>query len=80
MHPLHIEVWIGDGWQRVTRLDGKTAYDPLEEGDTDDNQSHFLETFLKADPGMFWVETTASPEGVLFGPGVPRLFRLVPAG
>jgi hypothetical protein len=80
MHPLHIEVWIGDGWQRVTRLDGKTAYDPPPKGDTDDNQSRELEDFLKGHPDTFWVETTANPEGVLFGPGVPRLFRLTPAG
>ena len=79
MQLLHIEVWVGNEWQRVVRLDGKTAYDAPRGGDTDDNQSHALESFLKTDPGMFWVETTASRGPVLFGPGVPRLFRLSPA-
>jgi hypothetical protein len=80
MQLLHIEVWIGDGWQRVTRLDGMREYWPPRGGDTDDNQSKGLEDFLKEHPGTFWVETTDSPHGVLVGPGVPRLFRLVPAG
>ncbi|WEH15024.1 hypothetical protein [Streptomyces sp. VNUA24] len=79
MRLLHIEVWIGNGWQRVTRLDGKSQYLPPEDGSWDDDLRTELDAFLKADPGVFWVETTGSPEGVLFGPGVPRLFRLAPA-
>ncbi|MFD9190130.1 hypothetical protein ACFWCA_18075 [Streptomyces phaeochromogenes] len=80
MQLLHIEVWIGDGWQRVTRLDGKADYSPPEGGSWDDDLQAELNTFLKTSPDTFWVETTASPHGVLFGPGVPRLFRLAPAG
>ncbi|MBL3665634.1 hypothetical protein JL475_06385 [Streptomyces sp. M2CJ-2] len=78
MQPLHIEAWVGDEWQRVVRLDGNKEFWPSSHGDTDTNQSQALEDFLKANPGMFWVETTVAPHGVLFGPGVPRLFRLSP--
>ncbi|MEU2980582.1 hypothetical protein ABZ678_27420 [Streptomyces hirsutus] len=77
MQLLHIEAWVGNEWQRVVRLGD---YEPPEDGGGDDHLTDELETFLKAGPGMFWVETTASPHGVLFGPGVPRLFRLAPAG
>ncbi|GHG96819.1 hypothetical protein [Streptomyces lanatus] len=80
MQLLHIEVWIGDRWQRVLRLDGKREFWPPKDGDTDDRQSQELEEFLKDHPETFWVETTASPHGVYVGPGVPRLFRFVPAG
>lgn len=80
MQFLHIEVWIGNGWQRLLRLDGSKEFWPPRDGDTDDNQSRGLEDFLKAHPDTFWAETTESPHGVYFGPGVPRLFRLVPAG
>ncbi|MFI2634732.1 hypothetical protein ACH5A2_30770 [Streptomyces collinus] len=79
MQPLHIEVWIGNEWQRVTRLDGTREFFPPLGGDTDDNQAQGLEVFLKEHPESFWVETTASPHGVHFGLGVPRLFRLTPA-
>jgi hypothetical protein len=80
MQLLHIEVWIGGVWQRVTRLDGKREYGPPKEGGWDDDLSRELEDFLKGHPESFWVETPISPHGVYFGPGVPRLFRLVPAG
>ncbi|MFH9986946.1 hypothetical protein [Streptomyces luteogriseus] len=76
MQLLHIEAWVGDEWQRVVRLGD---YEPPEDGDTDDNQMQELTDFLKADTGKFWVETAAAPHGVLFGPGVPRLFRLAAA-
>jgi hypothetical protein len=69
MELLHIEAWVGDERQRVVRLGD---YAPPEDGGTDDNQAQELTDFLKADTGMFWVETTAAPHGVLFGPGVPR--------
>ncbi|MFF3710428.1 hypothetical protein [Streptomyces phaeochromogenes] len=80
MQLLHIEVWIGDGWQRVTRLDGRKGYSPPEAGSWDDDLHAELGTFLKTNPDTFWVETTDSPHGVFFGLGVPRLFRLAPAG
>lgn len=80
MQLLHIEVWIGDGWDRVLRLDGNREFLPPGAGDTDDNQAQGLEDFLKDHPESFWVETTDSPHGVFFGLGVPRLFRLAPAG
>ena len=80
MQLLHIQVWVGDGWDRVLRLDdGTREYFPPRGGDTDDNQTQGLESFLKDHPQTFWVETSDSPQGVYFGPGVPRLFRLVPA-
>ncbi|MFJ9817908.1 hypothetical protein ACIRU3_22125 [Streptomyces sp. NPDC101151] len=80
MRLLHIEMWIGDRWHRVLRLDGKREYFPPKGGSWDDDLSHELEKFLKDHPETFWVETIASPHGVYVGAGVPRLFRLVPAG
>ncbi|MFD5376380.1 hypothetical protein ACFWJE_18535 [Streptomyces griseoincarnatus] len=80
MQLLHIEAWVGGEWQRVVRLDGKKDYRPPERGSWDDDLRAELDAFLKANPETFWVETTAVPHGVLFGPGVPRLFRLAPAG
>jgi len=77
MQLLHIEAWVGDQWQRVTRLGN---YSPPEDGSWDDDLSTELESVLKNWPGSLWVETTANPHGVLFGPGVPRLFRLHPVG
>jgi hypothetical protein len=81
MQLLHLEVWIGDGWQQVTLLDGKKRFwRPPKDGDTDDNLLRGLEDFLEEYPEAFWLETTAEPHGVYFGSGVPRLFRLAPAG
>ncbi|MER6190572.1 hypothetical protein [Streptomyces cyaneofuscatus] len=75
-----MEVWIGDGWQRLTLLDGKEKFwRPPLEGDTDDNLLRALETFLNDHPKAFWLETTDEPHGVYFGSGAPRLFRLTPA-
>ncbi|MFG2378375.1 hypothetical protein ACGFY9_43845 [Streptomyces sp. NPDC048504] len=59
--------------------DGTREFFPPRSGDTDDNQSRGLEDFLKDHPETFWVETTGTPNGVFFGLGVPRLFRLAPA-
>jgi len=45
---LHLEVWIGDGWQQVTLLDGKKRFwRPPKDGDTDDNLLRGLEDFLE---------------------------------
>lgn len=81
MRLLHLEVWIGDGWQQVTLLDGKKRFwRPPKGGGTDDNLLRGLEDFLEEYPEAFWLETTTEPHGVYFGSGVPRLFRLTPAG
>ncbi|WP_326623358.1 hypothetical protein OG863_40585 [Streptomyces decoyicus] len=74
MQLLHIEAWVGDGWQRVIRLGD---FEPPNDGCSDDHLVNELETFLAANPGPFWIDTIVNPYGVLFGQGVPRLFRLV---
>lgn len=77
MQRLHLEVWIDGGWQQVTLLDGKKrTWRPPKDGDTDDNLSRGLESFLAEHPEAFWLETPANSHGVYFGSGVPRLFRL----
>ncbi|MFJ7146783.1 hypothetical protein ACIQVT_01000 [Streptomyces sp. NPDC100445] len=76
MQRLHLEVWIGDGWQQVTLLNGKKrSWCPPKDGDTDDNLMRGLEDFLAEHPQAFWVETLVK-HGVYFGSGVPRLFPL----
>ncbi|EFL35505.1 predicted protein [Streptomyces viridochromogenes DSM 40736] len=76
MQLLHIEAYVGDRWQRVVRLGD---YEPPSGGAWDENLMDELETFLAANLGPFWIDTADNPHGVLFGPGVPRLFRLAPA-
>ncbi|MFE5404578.1 hypothetical protein ACFQ9Z_25165 [Streptomyces sp. NPDC056580] len=76
MQLLHIEAYVGDRWQRVVRLGD---YEPPADGSWDDDLMAELRTFLAANLGPFWIETVDNPHGVLFGPGVPRLFRLTPA-
>lgn len=57
MHLLHIEAWIGDGWQRVVRLGD---YEPPKDGSWDDDLTNAPETFLGATPGTFWIDTADS--------------------
>ncbi|MFJ2158112.1 hypothetical protein [Streptomyces sp. NPDC087856] len=77
---MHIEVWIGDQWQRVTRLSGNKPYEPPADVSQGDDLANGFQMFLMNNPGDFWVQTTANPHAVYFGRWVPRLFRLVPVG